>query len=498
MGLVQNDAFKTMVISYVGIGLGYINKGLLFILLLSSEEIGIINLVLTVGLLFAQLANLGTVFTTWKFVPYFKDVSKKHHGFFPLMLIFVLIGIFIFGLLSVFFRMEIQMLYESKSPEFNTYYYWFLPIGIGYTLFMFLESYLRSFYKNIISVVSYELTLRLVITLLLILFALNWIDFSQLVMFHSLVYLIPSLILFAYLYSRNELNISLKSIKVSKKFRKIIVQYAGFNYVNTIGSNFVQSLDVIMIASLIGLEETGVYATIVFLTGALLVPYRSMSRISSPLVADYWKQRETEKMKELYTKFSSVSLMIGLSSFTWIWMNIDFVFSFLPTEKQLEFAPGIWVFFFLMMGRLLDMFFGLNGAIFSTSKKFKYDIIFTLTLIIGVYGLNLLFIPYWGIIGAAISTGISLVFYNVARIIFVWKLFKIHPFTINQFKIIALGVVTILFGQLAAKYIPNLWLRTAIETAIFILCFITPIFVFNLETESKNFALKLMKRVRKK
>src|SRR5690606_26971060 len=163
------------------------------------------------------------------------------------------------------------------------------------------------------------------------------------------------------------------------------------------GAILVQSLDVIMIASLIGLEGTGVYATIVFLASALLVPYRSMARISSPLVADYWKHREMDKMKELYTKFSSVSLLIGLASFMWIWMNIEFLFSFLPADKQAEFQPGIWVFFFLMMGRLLDMFFGLNGAIFSTSKKFKYDIVFTLILIVGVYGLNLLFIPYWGI-----------------------------------------------------------------------------------------------------
>lgn len=35
---------------------------------------------------------------------------------------------------------------------FVSYYYWFIPIGISYVLFMVLEMYLRSFYKNIISV----------------------------------------------------------------------------------------------------------------------------------------------------------------------------------------------------------------------------------------------------------------------------------------------------------------------------------------------------------
>ena len=72
-------------------------------------------------------------------------------------------------------------------------------------------------------------------------------------------------------------------------------------------------------------------------------------------------------MNELYKKSGSVSLLIGLGSFIIVWLNIDLLFSFLDAEFQ----PGIWVFFFLMMGRLFEMFFGLTGIIFSTSKKYK-------------------------------------------------------------------------------------------------------------------------------
>ena len=57
MGFVQKDSLRTMLISYVGIGLGYVNKGLLFLLILSTEQIGLINLIVGVGILFAQLSN---------------------------------------------------------------------------------------------------------------------------------------------------------------------------------------------------------------------------------------------------------------------------------------------------------------------------------------------------------------------------------------------------------------------------------------------------------
>ncbi len=151
MGIVQKDAFRTMIISYLGIVLGYLNKGLLFLLILSTEQIGLVNLMFSVGILFAQFANLGTVYTTWKFLPFFKNEVKKHHGFLPLMLLIVLLGIALCTIAALFFRTNIEGMYSDRSPLFISYYLWILPIGISYVLFMILEVYLRSFYKNIIS-----------------------------------------------------------------------------------------------------------------------------------------------------------------------------------------------------------------------------------------------------------------------------------------------------------------------------------------------------------
>ena len=123
-----------------------------------------------------------------------------------------------------------------------------------------------------------------------------------------------------------------------------------------------------------------------------------------------------DKMKDLYTRVSSVSLVVGLGLFLLVWVNVDFLFSFL----KYEFKAGIWVFFFLMMGRLMDMFFGLNGSIFNTSKKYKYDVVFTLFLIFAVYYLNTIMIPLWGMSGAAISTALAFFVYNIGRMIFVY------------------------------------------------------------------------------
>jgi len=82
MGVIKQDAFRTTLIAYVGLILGYLNKAVLFILLLSTVEIGIVNLLITSGLFFAQLSNLGTVYVTWRFFPFFRNEAKKNMDFY--------------------------------------------------------------------------------------------------------------------------------------------------------------------------------------------------------------------------------------------------------------------------------------------------------------------------------------------------------------------------------------------------------------------------------
>ena len=498
MGVVQKDAFRTMIISYAGIILGYINKGLLFLIILTTEQIGLINLLISVGTLFAQFANLGTIYTTWKFFPFFKNKDKKNHGFLSLILLFVFVGIVICTLLAVVFRPQIEGMYIEKSKMFVDYFIWIFPIGISYVLYLVFDMFLRGFLKNVVSVFAFEIVLRCVLTLLLLLLWFNIISFADFVIYQSLSYIIPTLILIFHTFKIGEFNLAPRNINISKRFRKILVEFSLFNYFNTLGSVIVISIDVMMIAQMVGLKGTGIYTTIVFLTSALQVPYKSIIRITNPIIASFWKQKNMIEMNKLYKKVSSVTLFLSLTAFIILWLNIEFLFSFLKKE----FMEGIWVFLFLMIGRLIDMYFGLNGAIFITSKKYKYDLIFTGVLLFTVFSINLWLIPIYGIVGAAISTSIGLIVYNICRVVFVYVTYKLHPFHSNQFKVIGLGAITLIIGIYTKELLDNVWLQVVYETFIFILLFILPIYRLNLEPDMiayiKNGGAFLQKKLRRK
>lgn len=498
MGIVQKDGFRTMLISYFGMALGYLNKGVLFLLILTSEQMGLINLLTTVGLLFAQLASFGSMASIWRFFPYFRNSEKRNHGFLTLNLSIVGLGILLCTLAIFVFREQIQAYYGERSALFLHYYLWVIPIGASYVIYMVLETYLRAMYKNIIAVFAFEVVLRLAVTISLFLYWYQAIDFHAFVVLNSLIYGVPVIILVLYLIAIKEFHLSVSSIQISRRFRKIIWNFSSYNYVNSLGIILVTSLDVIMIAQMLGLDATGVYTFVIFMTSALLVPYRSLVRISAPLVADHWKQRQFEEMSALYTKVSSVALVVGLGAFLVVWMNIDFLFQLIPSDKYADFLPGIWVFFFLMLGRLIDMYAGLNGSIFTTSKKYRFDIYFTIGLIGVVYLGNLVMIPKWGIAGAAISSAIALAVFNVGRLLFVYSVYKIHPFEKRQFAVIALGVATLFVGQFVSPFIVNSWLNALTQTTLFGILYCIPIYTFNLEPNTVDYVNKGLLFIKKK
>ncbi len=492
MGIVQKDAFRITILSYLGMFLGYFNKTFLFIIFLTTEEIGLLNLLLSIGVLFAQFCNLGSVYTVGKFFPFFHNRSKNSYGFLAYNLLIVTVGVVVFTTLSLIFKPQISAHYD-KSPEFVTYYNWFIPIGIAYVYFLLFDNYLRALFKNVISVFLFDVFLRILTAVVLLAYGFQWISFDLLLKISSLIYVIPTLILFAYLIYLKEINAKSWRITIPKRFRKVLFRFSSLSYFNTLGSVIITTIDAMMVAAYLGMAETGIYTTVVFLASFLQVPYRTLIRITTPLVATYWKTKNMVKMQELYQQVSSVLLIVSTILFMYVWINREAIFYILKPE----FVAGIPVFLFIMIGRLTDMYLGLNGTIFTMSKKYAFDLIFTFLLIGIVYVLNVVFIPKMGMSGAAISTMIALLVYNIGRSLFVWVHFKLHPFAKKQLLVLLLFALNIVAFELL-PHLPNRIMDIVVRSSIFTLTFPLLILVFKVEKEINTYLGKLWSKYVKK
>ncbi|HED37209.1 MAG TPA: polysaccharide biosynthesis protein, partial [Ignavibacteria bacterium] len=77
---------------------------------------------------------------------------------------------------------------------------------------------------------------------------------------------------------------------------------------------------------------------------------------------------------------------------------------------------------------------------------YKYDLIFLIALGFVAVITNLIFIPIYGITGAALASAISVFSFNTARYFFLLFKMKIQPFSLNTIKVLIICAVTFIFN----------------------------------------------------
>ena len=97
-------------------------------------------------------------------------------------------------------------------------------------------------------------------------------------------------------------------------------------------------------------------------------------------------------------------------------------------------------------------FYSFNGELIMMSKYFKFNVITILILATLSIILNYLLIPNFGMIGAAYASLISILIFNLIKLIFIKIKMKILPFSNKTIIVIFMGLLT----YFLSIYIPNL------------------------------------------
>jgi O-antigen/teichoic acid export membrane protein len=494
MGIVKRDSSLITIVSYVGVIIGYVNKVLLFPNFLQPDQVGLANIMVSIAILYAQFSALGTTGITLKFFPYFHDAKRHHHGFLYWGSIVVAVGFAVVTLLFLLFQPLVVAKLGRNSPLLVEYYYYLIPLALSTVFFQFFDAYLRSLLKTVFPSFVYEVVLRLLVTLSITLYALNWVDFKNFVLIYVALNSSIAFILLFYMISIKQLLLKpVRSFRLKKMHRPMIL-FGLISILSSGGNTLIANLDSLMIAGLMskGLYYAGIYTTVFFISTVILIPYRSMLKITGPIVSNHWKKNQMEEMDKLYKQVTLVNLMMGMFLFILLWTCIDHILSFMPPA----FASGKYVFLYISLGRLFDMATGINGVIILTSNKYKYDLLFTLFLLILTVFSNYFFIQVMdmGMEGSAIATMITLVMFNILRIWFVWYHFDIHLFSWPCVWLILIGLWTVFCVSLV-PFIHDKYLDSIIRGLLILLLYVAPVLYFKLVPDVNEMVLASYKKL---
>lgn len=468
MGVIRKQSIQTSIISYLGFGLGYVNVLLLFPVLFKPEEFGLTRVLISVVGIASQFAMFGLANTIVRFFPRFKEGDEQnHHGFLGYALKWAGIGILVVGLLLWLLQPWVVEYKREGSELFSDYYFLLFPFLIFEVLYQVFANYTRAIYHSVVNVFFKELFVRLTTLVLIVCFYFGWLDVYQFMWLFVLQYALIAAGLAIYLKMVGQFGIRVDREFLSPELVKEIANYRVFSAITNASAFMLLSIDTVMIGLMIGLGDTAFYSVSFYMAALITIPRNAITNISLPVISDAWKRNDMKLIEEVYSKTSKNQLLLGMLIFIGIWANEANIFEMLPKE----YAQGKWVLFFAGMAKLIEGAFGLNGGIIVTSKLYRFDTYSNLLLLVITIILNLIFIPWMGIIGAAIATAISITTFNFAKYIFLRVKFGFEPFDAKSGMIVLLGAacyaISLLLPQLPNTYV-DIALRSAIITAIFV------------------------------
>ncbi len=447
MGIIEKQATKNVIYSYLGAFLGFLT--IIFSShALSPDENGLTRILLSLSILLAQFAGLGFNTVTIRLFPYFRNHEKGHHGYLFYGIIITLIG---FLLCIVFYFVGHDYLVASnieKSKLFVDYTYLLLPLTLFTLFFNLFDYYLRACYNSVIGSSSKEFVQRILILLILAAYFFQIIEFSAFVILYVVAVCLPTLILIYYIIKLKEWHVKPVRGFVSKELRNEIIKLSLYSILAGGAGVLISNIDIIMVNQKLGLAQAGVYGIAFYFGTIIIIPSRSLLRIAMSIVSEAFKKNDLEEIRSIYKKSCNTQLTIGLLLFIGIWGNIDNIMLLLPPEYR----GGENVILFISLGYLIDMATGINYVIVLTSKYYRYDTYFMVIVLTVTIISNYILIPLYGITGSAIATAITISFYNVLRWLFLYFKFKMQPYDFNTIKLILIGAIAFL----PAYFIPTL------------------------------------------
>ena len=481
LGEIGRQTIKGGYYTYLGTALGFFFASIIQPRVLTKEQIGAIGLLIAYSQLLSVLGNLGVNTIITRLFPYFRNKDNGHNGLLAFSILIISVG---FLLCIVVFKLFGSILVSQAETNnlFNQYIWLVYPLTLFVLFFRVGDAYNRALGNAVTgSLISEVIQRSILIVFILLYTVIPFIDFDLYLKSYVMASGISTLLIFIYLKKRGELKWNISAKFLRPKLRKVMYSVGGFSILQGFGSVIIQRIDTIMISFYLSLDETGVYFTTFFFGSIILLPQRALSRISSNVLAQALKDKDMRRVESVYKKSSINQLLLGVLLFVGIWGNIENCFHILTDRFQ----AGRYVIFFIGLANIVNITIGLSNQIISLSKYYRYNAYFLTVFVVIIVASNYLFIPPWGIVGAAVASFTSTIIYSLIMLLFLYRKMKLLPLTINHLYIILIGIVTYFISELLPE-LDHFVLDILVRSVLILFVYVVFVVVFKVSEEASS------------
>ena len=495
MGIIAKQSIQGTIVTYLGVAVGFVTTFFVLTRFLTAEEIGLARVLVDAATLFIGLAQLGTSASIIRFYPHFKQgvkwrsnrvessrmeqsysptqpystaTSDSEHGFFFWTILIPLVGFGIFAALYCICYTTLSQWFGEKSPLFIEYYYMVLPMAFFMLYQTIFETNANVRMHIVIPRAVRELITRIGLLAAYLLYSFRVVDIDGFVIALCAVYAVAMLCNIIYLFSLGEVSLrpDWQFIRNNPQLVKQYALYTGFLLVSAVTSVLAPTLSSFFITAEMGLSYTGIFAIATYIAVMVSIPYRSVTAIAAPQLANAIKNNNQNEITHLMQQVSSNLLLIGGMILCAIWLNIDLIFHILPNGATSAEARQVVLMLGVSQLIIATGSFTLNTL--NYSRFYAFSLLFSFILTASSILLNNALIPVLGMNGAAVSNLLSYALYFILIIITVRLTVQAPTFTRQHVKIILLLLLILGTNTLWLKYLPinNIWISSILRTLV--------------------------------
>jgi O-antigen/teichoic acid export membrane protein len=495
MSTIRRQSLISSVIVYIGFAVGLLNIYLFTRQgLFDKSEYGIYNAFIAIATIMMAFANLGTPAYINKFFPYYAaHLPQRKNDLITWALLVSSIGYLFVILAGVLLKDLVIRKFSEHAPEVVVYYNWIFVLGFGLMMFTILEAYAWQFHKSILTNFLREVQWRLFTTVFILLFLFGVIGFDSFIKLFAFTYPAIALALFLYLVITKKIHFSFNISKVTRRHFKNIVRLCSLVYSGSLILTVGLVFDSIVISSVLedAMAKLAIYSVAQNMASLIQAPQRGIISASIAHLSKAWKEKDLPRIQRIYQR-SSINQLI-FSAGLYVLIVINFMDAITTFKLQEGYLAGFQVFLLLGAVKIVDMGTGVNSQIIGTSTYWKFEMLSGVILLVLIIPLNYLLTKRYDIIGPGIANLISISIYNLVRIVFLWRKFKLIPFTMQT--IYAMLLAGICFAICYYSFV-NIhgWLGLFARSISFCILYISGIVWWNLTPD----ILPVWKTVKKK
>ncbi len=504
MSTIRRQSIISSVIIYFGFAVGLLNtyfftKEGLF----TEADYGLVTIFMSIATMMMAFASLAMPSYIFKFYPYYQDnLPLRKNDMITWSLLVGIVGFILVMIAGWFFKDLVIRKFGQNSPQLLVYYYWIFPMGLGLTIYSILEAYSWNLGKASLAIFLKEVQWRLLTTVLIVLFATNIIgDFSLFIKLYSFGYPAIAVTLFFYLIITKKISFTFRVSKVTRRFLKKILTLCSFVYAGVLIFTISRVFDTIVIASVLpdGIDKAGIFGIATLMTSVIQAPQRSIIAVSIPHLSKAWKDKNWTVIQKIYQR-SSINLLI-FSCGIFLLIALNYTEAIRTFGLKAVYLQGFTAFVFLGLSMVIDLGTGVNAQIIGTSTAWRFELASGIILLLLMLPLTYILAKQYDITGPAIASLVSITIYNIIRIAFLWKKFKLFPFTMKSVYTILLAATCYAicyFAFVNLNGLSGLVLRSLAFIVLYAGCItwfrLSPDIIPVIETIRKRFSVKREKK----